>query len=54
MACCSCGGMYIHPLKYRWPLVMYQLSSDKQGNRRKPRWNASMAWRTKGLDWVED
>ena len=29
MACCSCGEMYIWPLKYRWPLVICQSSMDE-------------------------
>ena len=29
MACCSCGGMYMWPLKYRCPLVIYQSSMDE-------------------------
>ena len=33
MACCSCGGIYMQPLKYRWPLVMCQSSMDERGNR---------------------
>ena len=36
MACCSCGGIYMRPLKYRWPFVMCQSSIDKQGNRGEP------------------
>ena len=42
MACCLCGGMYICPLKYRWPLVICQSSLEEQGNRGKPCWSASM------------
>ena len=29
MACHSCGGMYMWPLKYRCPLVICQSSMDK-------------------------
>ena len=29
MACLLCGGIYMRPLKYRWPLVIYQSSMDE-------------------------
>ena len=43
MACHSCGGMYMRPLKYKWPLVMCQSSVVERGNRGKPSFRASRA-----------
>ena len=43
MACCSCGGIYMRPLKYRWPFVMRQLSMDERGNRGEPTFKLSKA-----------
>ena len=53
MACCSCRGMYMQPLKYRWPLVMCQSSLDEQRNRGEPNFRLSKAWSMSGSDWVE-
>ena len=36
MACCSCGGIYIQPLKYRWLLVIWQSFLKEQGKRKEP------------------
>ena len=54
MAWCSCGGMYIQPLKYRWPLVMCQSSMDKRGNRGDPTFRLSRARSMSGSHSVED
>ena len=54
MACHSCGGIYMRPLKYRWPLVICQSFMDEQGNRGEPNFKASKACSTSGSDWVED
>ena len=43
MACHSCGGMYMCPLKYRWPLVICQSSMDERGNRGEPTFKLSKA-----------
>ena len=54
MACHLCGGIYIRPLKYRWPLVMCQSSMDERGNRGEPTFKLSRARSTSGSDLVED
>ena len=54
MACCSCGGMYMQPLKYRWPLVICQSFKEEQGNRGDPIFKLSKAWSTRGSDLVKD
>ena len=54
MACHSCGGIYMRPLKYRWPLVMCQLSMDERGNREEPVFKLSKARSMSGSDSVED
>ena len=54
MACCSCGGIYMRPLKYRWPLVMCQSFMDEQGNRGEPTFKLSKAQSMRGSDSVED
>ena len=54
MACRSCGGIYMRPLKYRWPLVMCQSSMDERGNRGEPTFKFSKARNTSGSDLVED
>ena len=54
MACCSCGGMYMQPLKYRWPLVIYQSFIDEWGNKGDPIFKLSRAQSTSGSDLVED
>ena len=53
MACRSCGGMYMQPLKYKWLLVMCQSSVVEQGNRGEPSFRASRAQSTSGSNWVE-
>ena len=56
MACHSCGGIYMQPLKYRWPLVICQSSLEEQGNREDPIFKLSNAQRTRGSyseeDWI--
>ena len=54
MACHSCGGIYMRPLKYRWLLVICQSFMDDQGNRGEPSFKPSRAQRTSRSDWVED
>ena len=54
MACCSCGGMYMRPLKYRWPLVICQSSLEERGNRGDPNFRFSNAQSTRGSDSEED
>ena len=54
MACCLCGGMYIQPLKYRWPLVICQSSLEERGNREDPSFRFSNAQSTRGSDSEED
>ena len=54
MACRSCGGIYMRPLKYRWPLVMCQLFMDERGNRGEPTFKPSKARSMRGSDSVED
>ena len=54
MACHSCEGMYMRPLKYRWPLVICQSSMEEQGNRGEPTFKLSRARSTSGSDWVDD
>ena len=54
MACHSCGGMYMRPLKYRWPLVICQSSLEERGNREDPNFRLSSAWSTRGSDSEED
>ena len=54
MACRSCGGMYMQPLKYRWPLVMCQSSVEERENKGNPIFKLSRARSTKGSDSVED
>ena len=54
MACRSCGGMYIRPLKYRWPLVICQSSLEEQGNRGDPNFRLSNARSTRGSNSEED
>ena len=54
MACRLCGGMYMQPLKYRWPLVICQSSMDEQGNRGELTFKLSKAQSTSGSDSVED
>ena len=43
MACRSCGGMYMQPLKYRWPLVICQSFKKERGNRGDPIFKLSKA-----------
>ena len=54
MACRSCGGIYMRPLKYRWPLVMCQSFVDERGNKGEPTFKPSKAQSTRGSDLVED
>ena len=54
IACCSCGRMYMRPLKYRWPLVICQSSTDERGNKGDPTFRLSKARSTSGSDSVED
>ena len=53
MVCCSCRGMYMWSLKYRWPLVMCQLFMDERGNRGDLVFRPSSALSTSGSDSVE-
>ena len=53
MACHSCGGMYMYPLKYRWLLVICQLFIDEWGNKGDPTLKLSRAQSTSGYDLVE-
>ena len=43
MACHSCGGMYMQPLKYRWPLVICQSFTEEWGNKGDPVFSPSRA-----------
>ena len=54
MAWRLCGGMYMQPLKYRWPLVICQSSMDEQGNRGELTFKLSKAQSMSGSDLVED
>ena len=54
MACHLCGGMYMQPLKYRWPLVICQSFIDERGNKGDPIFKLSRAQSTSGSDSVED
>ena len=54
MACCLCGGMYMRPLKYRWPLVICQSFMDEWGNKGNPIFKLSRARSTRGSNSVED
>ena len=54
MACRSCGGMYMQPLKYRWPLVICQSLTEEWGNNGEPIFRLSRAQSTRGSDLVED
>ena len=54
MACRLCGGMYMQPLKYRWPLVICQSFMNEQGNKGDPIFKLSMAQSTRGSNSVED
>ena len=54
MACRSCGGMYMRPLKYRWPLVICQSSLEERRNRGDPTFRLSNAQSTRGSDSEED
>ena len=54
MACCSCGGIYMRPLKYKWPLVICQSSLEEQGNREDLSFKFSNARSTRGSDSEEE
>ena len=54
MACRLCGGMYMRPLKYRWPLVICQSSLEKWGNKGDPIFKLSNAQSTRGSKSEED
>ena len=54
MACRLCGGIYMQPLKYRWPLVMCQSFMDERGNNGEPIFKPSRARSTSGSALVED
>ena len=54
MAWCSCGGMYMQPLKYRWPLVICQSFMDEQGNRGELTFKLSKAQSISGSNSVKD
>ena len=54
MACCSCGGIYMRPLKYKWPLVIFQSSLEERGNREDPSFKFSNARSTRGFDSEEE
>ena len=54
MACHLCGGIYMQPLKYRWPLVICQSSMDEWVNWGELAFKPSKAQSTSGSDSVED
>ena len=54
MACRLCGGMYMQPLKYRWPLVICQSFIEERGNKGEPNFRLSSARSTRRSDFVED
>ena len=54
MACCLCRGMYMQPLKYRWPLVICQSFLEEWGNKEDPIFKFSNAQSTRGSNSEED
>ena len=54
MACRSCRGMYMRPLKYRSLLVICQSSMEEWGNKGEPNFRLSRAQSTRGSDLVDD